>query len=116
MDSFPFRYTVVAHLLAFIHISKLTRLISDCPVPQHVTFLAWLCGAENPKEYLLVLCCSPSHLITEVKNDVAFTYTVVSLGEGTSVDPLNIKDQIFVSLPNTFTVRDQGAAENIFLR
>lgn len=92
------------------------RYIPDPSVPQHVRFLACLCGTGNLKKYLLVLCCFPSHLNTVVRRDVDEHHKVVFHGEGTSISPLNVEDQAFFCLPNTFTLCHQGAAENTFLK
>ena len=90
--------------------------ISDPPMPQHTRFLACLCDTENPKEHLLVLYCFPTHLTSEVKEDIAKTYTVVLQGDCTSRQPLAKEDQAFFSLPDELTPREQQHVENTFLR
>ena len=73
-------------------------------VSQRATFLACLCDVRDPKEHLLVLCCFPCHLKSEVKTDVAKAYNVILQGDSTSNKSLNIDDQACFELPKTYTL------------
>lgn len=76
-------------------------------VPQHVGFLACLCDTRRHENYELILCCFPNHLRVEVKNDIASSYDVVSLGEGTSLLPLNKGDWASFHLPEMYTLLEK---------
>ena len=85
-------------------------------MPQHAGFLACLCDTGNPKEHLMVLYCFPTHLKSEVKKDIASSYTVALQGDCTSLQLLIKDDQAFFSLPDELTPREQQQVENTFLR
>lgn len=85
-------------------VKNIMSLIPDPPAPQHAGFLAYLCDATDPEKFLLILCCSPCHLTSEVKKDIPSEYRVIFHGESTSNSPLNKDDQASFHLPDTFTL------------
>ena len=89
-------------------LSDIRSLISARSAPQHAGFLVYLCDAKDPKQYLLILCCSPCHLISEVRRDVSSAYTVILHGDSTSTSPLNKADQATFHLPDTFTLINEA--------
>jgi len=93
-------------------VGRVTPPILDPSAPQSVGFLACLCDSGVPEEYLLILCCFPNHINSEVRKDVASKYSVILYGESTSDRPLNKEDQAFFLLPDTYTLISQ---ENTFL-
>ena len=87
-------------------------LILGHSAPQHARFLAYLCDVGHPTQYLLILCCSPCHLISEAKRDVSSAQRVILQGDSTSDSTLNKADKASFHLPDTFTLTEE---ENPFL-
>ena len=104
------RYVVIARLVDILN--DIEGLIRGHSAPQHARFLAYLCDVGDPKQYLLILCCSPCHLISEAERHVSSAYTVILQGDSTSNSELNKADRASFHLPDTFTLTKE---ENTFL-
>lgn len=88
----------------------LIPLIPHPAMPLYARFVACLC--QYPEQNLLILYCFPYHQQSEVRKDVAEEYSVTFRGESTSDGPLNIGDQAFFDLPDTYTLLNE---ENTYL-
>ena len=86
------------------------RFIADISRPQEVGFLAFLCKQEeNLEEKLLILCCFPLHMKSELKRNISSEHRFVLLyGEAKSQKPLTKEDEAFVSLSDGLTLVDTG--------
>ena len=93
-------------------LNDINGLIPDHSAPQHAGFSAYLCDEGDPEQYLLILCCSPCHLISEAKKDVSSAHRVILQGDSTSNRTLNKEDEASFHLPDTFTLTEE---ENPFL-
>ena len=78
---------------------------------QVVRFLACLHGSGYPEQYVLTLCCLPSHIYHGGRKEWASKYTqVISCGECTSDRPLKSGDIVFFRLPDAFSfVHEENA-------
>ena len=102
---------------AFVGLTKLACDLYNRVMGQQPGFLACLCDDGNdkrPSDYLLTLSCFPIHLKYQVNSHISLTYNVNFQGEGTSIPPLCVKDQAFVSLSEAFLVQ-QGGTEDLYL-
>lgn len=84
--------------------------------PQAAGFLACLCSTGNPGEYLLILCCYPLQMASEVWKKVSSRYKVDRHGEDTSRQSLNIEDKVSFTLPDALSPCEQIDMETNFLR
>ena len=75
-------------------------------------FLAWLCDAGKPTNYLLTLCCFPLHLKGQVRSPLSPAHRVCAQGGGNSLKPLCKEDWMSVSLSEAFTVMQKETLDN----
>ena len=103
---------------SFVGLGKLASDLYNRVMGQQPGFLACLCddgNDERPTDYLLILSCFPIHLKYRVNSHISSTYFVNFQGEGTSIPPLCVKDQVFVSLSEAFLVQQRGTPEDLYL-
>ena len=87
------------------------RFIADISRPQEVGFLAFLCEEqeENLEEKLLILCCFPLHMKSELKRNISSEHRLVlRYGEAKAQKPLTKEDEAFFCLSNGLTLVDTG--------
>lgn len=101
-----------------VGLKKLASDLYSRVMGQRPGFLACLCddgNAERPTDYLLTLSCFPIHLKYQVDRYISSTYVVSFQGDGTSIPPLCVKDQAFVSLSEAFLLQQGGETDDLYL-
>ena len=118
MDSvlYLLRYTPILVPAVFKEAGILELLRFDSSAPQRAGFLACLCSTGSPVEHLLILCCYPLQMASEVRKEVSSIYKVDRHGQDTSRQSLNIEDQVSFTLPDALSPCEQIDMETNFLR
>ena len=88
----------------------------DSSARQRAGFLACLCSTGNPLEHLLVLCCYPVQMASEVWKEVSSRYSVHRHGQDTSRHSLNREDKVSFSLPDALSPSEQIDMETDYLQ
>lgn len=114
---FPIRIAAILEALEQVG-AAVERLVPGPSVSQYVGFLACLCKVftVNPDEYVLILCCFPTYMRSEVEMKITSSYHVELQGEDTSRTSLKKDDQAFFTLSEELTPTEETDPENTFLR
>lgn len=114
---FPIRLTAILDDAIKQFGAAVQHLVPGSSVSQYVGFLACLCKVftGNPDEYVLFLCCFPTHMRSEVEMKITSKYHVELQGEDTSKTSLKKDDQALFTLSEELTPTEETDPENTFL-